>query len=216
MILAKIISNRQISENIYLLTLERKIDFLPGQVISLSINNIPPRYYSIASGTDDDFIDILYTVKKEGVLTPQLIKLKKDDKISYSPARGTFLNAQKKAVWIATGTGIAPFISMARSDKNFQNYLGGLYHGTTLDFHYGSDFFAQTLTHKYFRFSSQKENISPQIIKGRVTDRIKAQENLDKSADYYLCGKAEMVVEVRDLLIQKGIPFSAIKSEIYF
>jgi ferredoxin--NADP+ reductase len=34
--------------------------------------------------------------------------------------------------------------------------------------------------------------------------------------NYYLCGKALMVVEVRDLLISRGIPFENILSEIYF
>ena len=33
---------------------------------------------------------------------------------------------------------------------------------------------------------------------------------------YYLCGSADMVVEVRDILIGKGIPFGHIISEIYF
>jgi len=33
---------------------------------------------------------------------------------------------------------------------------------------------------------------------------------------YYLCGKALMVVETRDILIERGVPFSNILSEIYF
>jgi ferredoxin--NADP+ reductase len=33
---------------------------------------------------------------------------------------------------------------------------------------------------------------------------------------YYLCGSAEMVVESREILISKGIPFNNIVAEIYF
>jgi len=33
---------------------------------------------------------------------------------------------------------------------------------------------------------------------------------------YYLCGSAEMVVQVRDILISKDIPFQNIVSETYF
>jgi ferredoxin--NADP+ reductase len=33
---------------------------------------------------------------------------------------------------------------------------------------------------------------------------------------YYLCGKALMVVEVRDLLIEKGVDYANIIAEIYF
>ncbi|HEY5511946.1 MAG TPA: hypothetical protein VIK10_13065 [Prolixibacteraceae bacterium] len=32
----------------------------------------------------------------------------------------------------------------------------------------------------------------------------------------YLCGQALMVVEVRDLLIQKGIPYDHIYAKIFF
>jgi NAD(P)H-flavin reductase len=33
---------------------------------------------------------------------------------------------------------------------------------------------------------------------------------------YLLCGSARMVVEVRDLLIARGVPFEDIVAEIYF
>jgi len=33
---------------------------------------------------------------------------------------------------------------------------------------------------------------------------------------YYLCGKALMVVEVRDLLIEKGVRYENMLAEIYF
>jgi ferredoxin--NADP+ reductase len=39
--------------------------------------------------------------------------------------------------------------------------------------------------------------------------------NLPK-VKYFICGQALMVVEIRDLLIQKGIPFENIMAEIYF
>lgn len=38
----------------------------------------------------------------------------------------------------------------------------------------------------------------------------------DPALKYYLCGSADMVVEARDILISKGIPFGNIISEIYF
>ncbi len=38
----------------------------------------------------------------------------------------------------------------------------------------------------------------------------------DPGLKYYLCGSAEMVVDTRDILIRKGVPFDQIISEIYF
>jgi len=49
-----------------------------------------------------------------------------------------------------------------------------------------------------------------------VTDYLKSVAALPGDYKYYLCGRAEMVVEARDILIAKGIPFNKIISEIYF
>jgi ferredoxin--NADP+ reductase len=54
------------------------------------------------------------------------------------------------------------------------------------------------------------------VYSGRVTQYLQEQARLDPNLKYYLCGSAEMVVEARDILISKGIPFEHIISEIYF
>jgi ferredoxin--NADP+ reductase len=48
-----------------------------------------------------------------------------------------------------------------------------------------------------------------------VTAYLAAQKTLP-DVNYFLCGSAIMVVEVRDLLIERGIPFATIFAEIYF
>ena len=53
------------------------------------------------------------------------------------------------------------------------------------------------------------------VYPGRVTDYLRSVNHLPEDYKYYLCGRAEMVVEARDILIEKGIPFSSIVSEIY-
>jgi ferredoxin--NADP+ reductase len=40
--------------------------------------------------------------------------------------------------------------------------------------------------------------------------------NLPTDENYYLCGSSEMVVETRDILVDKGVPFGNIIAEIYF
>ena len=51
---------------------------------------------------------------------------------------------------------------------------------------------------------------------GRLTNWLKEQKELPLDIKYYLCGNPEMVVEVRDILVSKGISFNNIISEIYF
>jgi len=66
----------------------------------------------------------------------------------------------------------------------------------------------------YIRCCSQEEG--PGLYPGRLTAYLKDLKTLPTAQMYYLCGSAEMVVETRDILISKGIPFANILSEIYF
>ena len=51
---------------------------------------------------------------------------------------------------------------------------------------------------------------------GFLTPKLAEQDQLPKELPYYICGQATMAVETRDLLIEKGIPFANIVTEIYF
>lgn len=216
MILAKVLSNECLDGRNYLLTLERKIDFFPGQFIAVTLGDIPPRLYSIASGGSDDVIQLLYSINPQGALTPKLASLQTGESLSYSKARGTFLNDKKDSIWLATGTGIAPFVSMARSDLELDRYVKALVHGTRGPYHFGADLFKKLLGSKYERYVSGQHCDVAETKPGRIGAFFVDTHEVDKKAEYYLCGKAEMIVEMRDLLISKGVAFSKIKSEIYF
>lgn len=60
-------------------------------------------------------LKVLYNIKENGSLTPQLARINPGDVIDLSAPGGTFVGTKEPAVWIATGTGIAPFCSMLRS-----------------------------------------------------------------------------------------------------
>jgi ferredoxin--NADP+ reductase len=64
------------------------------------------------------------------------------------------------------------------------------------------------------RCCSQQEGNG--VFAGRVTQYLEDAEDLPMDQKYYLCGSAEMVVESREILISKGIPFNNIVAEIYF
>ncbi len=207
-----IIQNNPITENVFVLSFKRTFEFQPGQVIKISTHHsIPPRLYSIASGNKENEIRILYDVVPEGHLTPELSKLKAGDKIYASHPFGKFICNEDKAYWIATGTGIAPFVSMLYS--SLQNGKTLIHGGRSLrSFYYSDNFVA--LGQNYIRCCSQEKN--NEVYNGRLTQYLQERDDLPTDQKYYLCGSAEMVVEVRDLLISKGIPFNHIIAEIYF
>ena len=210
---ATIIYNQPIAPGAWLLSFRRTFDFIAGQVVGITINpDSEPRLYSIASAAKQDEIWILYTLKEEGLLTPPLSQLKSGDKILITRPFGNFICKEKEAVWIATGTGIAPFASM---------FFSGLHPGKTLiqgsqnlERMYFYEHFSKTMGLNYHPCCSRETTTD--CFKGRVTEFLEQQPDIKTGIPYYLCGIAEMVVDVRDALIARGVPFSNINSEIFF
>ena len=112
----RVVANQDVGPAVKKLSYARRWDFVPGQSIALTMDPaVPPRFYSVASGTGDELVDVLYDVVADGLLTPQLARLQPGDTLYASAPFGAFQDAKGPSCWIATGTGIAPFISMARS-----------------------------------------------------------------------------------------------------
>jgi ferredoxin--NADP+ reductase len=209
----KITEIKEVAEGSFLLSFKRDFEFKPGQVIGVNIGNTEPdRLYSIASGFRDEMIRILFTIKDDGYLTPQLAKYKPGDSILVSEPFGNFVCNEKEAYWIASGTGIAPFASMTFS---WMAEGKTLIHGSRfLSNFYFQDELKSLLKNCYIRCCTAES--SEGIYSGRLTDFLKEQPGLPKDKKYFICGSAEMVVDTRDILINKGIPYENIIAEIYF
>ena len=207
-----ITNNEEISPGVHVISYRRNKDFLPGQVVKVAVDNTqPPRIYSICSGNQEDEIRILFNIKEDGYLTPKLAALIPGDDLLASDPYGGFIGTNEAAWWIATGTGIAPFYSMFRSGLGENKKL---IHGAAyLNQFYFEDDLEWALDKNYVRCCSRETSCN--VVPGRVTDYLAGIDNLPE-VNYYLCGKALMVVEVRDLLIEKGVPYENILAEIYF
>lgn len=209
----KVIGNRLLAEGAFVLTFKRDFNFLAGQVVALGISpDIAPRLYSIASGETDELLEILYVEKADGKLSPMLSNLKMGDNLMVSEPFGTFTQVSDNAVYIAAGTGIAPFISKIKSGKG-KNPI--LMHGVSYsEYFYFNNYLEDYLGRDYIQCCSRC--ISDTFYQGRVTHYIKEWTGLLPNQKYYLCGSAEMVVDTRDALIARGVPFANINAEIYF
>ena len=208
-----ITSHTEISPNVFLLSFKRDFAFSAGQVLGLAMSPYDDaRLYSLASGENDENINILYNIKPGGKLTPNLAALKPGDTIWITVPFGSYHGSDEPAYWIAAGTGIAPFISMYRSGMGGNKIL--IHGGRSLDSFYFSEDLIPDFGPRYIRCCSQQEGEG--LYHGRVTRYLEELENLPEDQKYYLCGGAEMVVECRDILLSKGIPFNNVIAEIYF
>lgn len=209
----KIVSNKEIEKGIFIVDIERSWNFIPGQVIAVAMSpDDEPRLYSIASGINSPYFSILFDVKPDGVLTPSLSKTKPGDLIYISEPFGKFIDLGEPGYWIATGTGIAPFISMMESGLSSNKTL--LHGARELRQFYLAEKFIASMGSRYLRFCTAET--ANDVISGRLTNYLKNSDTLLPDRKYYLCGNPEMVVGVRDVLINKGIPFDNILAEIYF
>lgn len=205
-------NNEEISPDVHVISFKRNFDFSPGQVVKIGVDTKhPPRIYSICSGNHEDEVRILFNIKEDGFLTPKMAGMIPGDKILVSEPYGSFLGTNEPAWWIATGTGIAPFYSMFRSGLGENKKL---IHGVAqLNQFYFEDELDWALGKNYVRCCSRESSCD--VIPGRVTKYLSEIDNFP-DVNFCLCGKALMVVEVRDLLIEKGVPYQKILAEIYF
>jgi len=219
---------------VHCLEVDRPFEFQAGQCVSLSTIAGPARYYSIASGEHDPLIGILYDVIPGGALTEQLSLLQPGDTVVMSDPFGTFVDDMRPSIWIATGTGIAPFLSAVRSGTVGDKTL--LYGSRTSDRFYFADELSKRLGSRLLLCCSQCAGIREQgtsadsgeqwgrahgatCYAGRLTGWLQeaaSSGRLPVDRRYFLCGSAGMIVDVRDLLIASGVAFDSIHSEIYF
>lgn len=209
----KVISNIELAPDKFFLTIEKVGSLRAGNVVAITCDiSISPRIYSICNGENDTNINILFDVKSDGELSPRLAKIKAGDSLWMSEPYGDFLpDPSTKMWWISTGTGIAPFYSMMKSGYHCEQFIHGASKG--INFYFSSEI-RNHLADSYIQCNSGLDGSGD--YSGRVTQYLKECQSFPEDRKYYLCGHALMVVEVRDILIEKGVPYQNIISEIYF
>lgn len=209
---SRVRSNRSLDEGLHLVSLDRPFDFLPGQHVGLTLDpSMEPRLYSLASRPGDDALEILFDVHPDGMLTPRLAEVRPGDTVWATGPAGSFACGAGPALWIAGGTGVAPFVSMRRAGLAAGKTL---IHGarSTTAFHGASEFESEP-AFVYRRCSSRAEG--PGIERGRIPDLIARLDPLP-GGPCLLCGPPEMVVAAREALFARGVPADRVRAEVYF
>jgi len=205
---------RNLTDAAYILRFRKNaINFKAGQHLVVGVENTKgAREYSIYSGVNEPYLEILVREVEDGDISKKLHDLKKDDRLKINGPYGFFMyNAKpvenKKFLFIASGTGIAPFHSFARTypEADYKIIHGIRKCEEAYDrAHYKDG--------SYVACTSRDENGD---YRGRLTDYLR-ETVLDKDVDIYLCGNSEMIVESMRILEQKGFSKSQMFTEVYF
>lgn len=185
--------------------------FEPGQYIRVSVAGSGEfRDYSIYSGASVDYVEVLVRRVEDGLVSPQLCDLAPGDPVVIDGPYGHFTLTEEirndPLLFVATGTGIAPFHCFAGSYPEL-NYR--LLHGTAVCAEaYEADVFGDHYTHCVSREKGGHFH-------GRVTDCLRTQD-VSAETHAFLCGNCDMIYEAFDLLQARGLSDTQIHTEIYF
>ena len=213
---ADVLGRRWLSDITFEIELTRSpsFQFKPGQRI-LVIHQQFERDYSIASHPDGPTISLCIRHVRSGRLTPLLSDIDIGSRISFTGPHGYFLfrPSERPPVFIATGTGVAPFVSMVRSGIKGFTLLHGVRRPSEL--YYETLFRTAAKQYVPCLSESSSEPFDPEnAFQGRVTDYLRG--NIPPGIyDFYLSGRKEMIRDVTHI-VDTGYPGSFIYTEIFY
>ena len=211
----RVVGVESISPSLFFLVLERNgLEFVPGDCVVLHTDAGPSRSYSIASGNNCDTLRFLIREFEGGEVSPWLARRRAGDLVKVSPPFGWFRPGQHgndvPFFFIATGTGIAPFLSYRETFPE-RPPKGVLYGVRSMKEAAG---FARLDGWCDVQLSVSREQ-HPKHHHGHLTDLISGLSG-HSGANYYLCGRERMVVQSTALLEAQGVEFHQIHREVFF
>jgi benzoate/toluate 1,2-dioxygenase reductase subunit len=194
-----------------ILSLPPQFEFQPGQRISLSLNG-HERDYSVVSAPGESELTLCIRCVAGGRVSAPLSVIDIGSSLLISGPYGyfTYKPSVRPAVFIATGTGIAPFCSMVRSGISGFTLLHGVSRAD--DLYYMSLF--QEAAKKYVPCLTETRKLPANAFGGNVAAYLQRHLEL-KAYDFYLCGRREMIRDVT-LLIDERFPESLVYTELFY
>jgi len=244
---ATVVGREEINPQLLILRVQADatlFDFTPGQFAVLGLLGREPRVpeadreevvsepdklirraYSIASASiERRYLEFYLTLITSGQLTPRLFALKHGGRLFLGPkATGVFtldrVAAGKAVILVATGTGLAPYLSMLRTmlvEDTLRRFI--VLHGARYSWDLGYRAELESLARLRPNFTyipsitRPEEDPHFQGPSGRI-QTLMEQGVIEKEsgvpldpaqADVFLCGNPDMVTSVKALLAAKG------------
>ena len=212
----QLLSRRWISEDVFEIRFRRPpaFEFVPGQRVRFLQNEVE-RDYSPVSSPREDGIDFLVKSVKGGLFSSALASAQEGTSFGFTGPHGyfRFYPSERVPVFVATGTGVAPFVSMARA--GVKDFI--LLHGVRrlLDLYYEPVFrkSARLYVPCLSALKDPREG-GPGAFAGRVTAYL-ANHLTPWAYDFYLCGNGDMIRDVI-LLVDQQFPKSLVYTETFY
>ncbi|PIR03042.1 MAG: hypothetical protein COV60_02385 [Candidatus Magasanikbacteria bacterium CG11_big_fil_rev_8_21_14_0_20_43_7] len=217
----------EIAKDVLQLTFTKPEGFLyeAGQFVQFLIpqgEKALPRSYSLSSIPTDDHLEFCVKILDGGVASAHFQAMDIGDEMMFRGPRGRFVVHENEHDhhFVATGVGLAPIMGMIRSliesagDHKPIRLIFGVRDEDDVFWIDRLEALKETsdLFEYHVTLSQPKPTGGWKGLKGRVTDHL--LHHLMKHR-YYLCGSADMVKDVRSLLIEHGVEAKDVHFEIF-
>jgi ferredoxin--NADP+ reductase len=230
----RVIENRKWTHTLFSLRVEApRLRFEAGQFVRIGLDmeegnagSRIARPFSFVNAPDDPVLEFYGVIVPEGPLSPALARLKPGDTllIADNPAGWLILSEVPPAedLWlVATGTGIAPFLSMLRTGAPWQRYrrvilVHGVRQPTELVYRDLIEELMRAHPGKlsYVRFTSREKLPGARAgdLRGRIPAAV-ADGRLEAAAapisaersQFMLCGNPAMLKDMAAALVARGL-----------
>lgn len=184
--------------------------WVPGDCVTLHAPAVEEgRPYSLSGAADAPFMEFWIRRFPDGEVSRFVTDQRVGDLVEVSPPFGWFRPCEPREaakIYIATGTGIAPFLSALSTDaQGVQSILWGLRKPLPVP---------EELRSRVLEICVSG-NEPTKGRRGRVTDVV-PEIDINSTPHFYLCGLDAMIEEVTTMLKARGVPDSRIHTECFF
>jgi ferredoxin-NADP reductase len=200
---------------------DQPLVFVPGQFISIRVNERDIRSYSLAGQVGTKSYGMIVDIKPGGPGSKFFERMQAGQEFNFLGPLGQFVfkpdDGSAEILFLATGTGIAPLKAMLETvltdgDNRPMTLYFGLRHREDIFW----DGYFNSLQTKYanFKFVLCLSKPCPEWrgVCGHITDLLAGDHANLNQASAYLCGNGQMIEEAQAVLQQLAMP----KERIYF
>ena len=217
---ARVIENRHWTDVLFSLRVEgARLRFQAGQFVRIALDidgERVARAFSFVNPPHDPVLEFYGVIVPGGPLSPRLAKLQRGDTLYVAPNPAGFLVLSEvpaaKTLWlVATGTGLAPFLSILRTEEPWQRFENVVVvHAAR---------YARELTYwesigntraRYVTMVSREPH-APSLA-GRIPAALRdgrlesaAGIKIDAHSHFMLCGNPQMLRDTTEALAERGL-----------
>jgi ferredoxin--NADP+ reductase len=221
----RVVDNRHWTDALFSLRVEAPgLAFRAGQFVRIALDvggERVARPFSFVNPPQDPVLEFYGIIVPQGPLSPRLAELRAGDTLHVASNPAGFLVLSEvpdaRSLWlVSTGTGIAPFLSILRTETPWQRFrevvlVHAVRHARELAYGEVISGLQKERGLRYVRFVSREA--APGSLAGRIPaalrdGRLEAAAQLELSGDraqVLLCGNPEMLKDTSAALAERGM-----------